>query len=121
MVRDPAAQLGVSLLTGQLACLHLRPHGLALGAELTAERLLLGRRVGAQPPVKTRAEPRSSAGTEPRATARVEAGACTGTESRVWASPQPGGIANTGACGKARPIAGAEAIRHPHAAEAVGG
>ena len=98
MFRDPTAQLGVSLVTGQRAVPHLRTNRLTLGQDLLAERAHLRRSIGAETLVATRAEAGpsthtpagASACSEARTGARTESGTSTDPEAEATGHPQMG-------------------------------
>ena len=98
MFRGPLLQLDTGLVARQLAVEHLGANGLALGAELLAEGLLLRRRVGA----------------EPGAFAGGKAGACTGTEALARTGGEAATLTN-----EATTLA--DALRHTHTASALTG
>ena len=114
MFRDPATQLGVSLLTGQLALLHLRANRLTLSQELLAERANLRCGIGAEPARATRAETRLSTGSP----------ASASTGSPASASACASACADGGATRSAERGASTggqtEASGHSHAGEALG-
>ena len=117
MFRGPRLHLGASLFARQLALEHLGANGLALGAELFGEGLLLRRRVGAEP------------GAEPGAVAGRKARACTGTDTGASAGTEA--LTRTG--GEAAPLTAkrsalthnatalADALSHAHAASTLTG
>lgn len=126
MFRGPLLHLGTGLFASQLALYHLGAHGLALGAELLDEGLLLRRRIGAKPG--------TPAGSEAGAVASGEARACTGTDTGAFAGGKAlaGAGANTGACASTEALARtggeaatltneATALAHPHAASTLTG
>jgi len=83
MFRGPLLHLGAGLFARQLALEHLGANGLALGAELLGEGLLLRRRVGAEPGAVAGGEAGTHAGAVTGGKARtgtgMDAGACTST------------------------------------------
>ena len=121
MFRGPLLQLDTGLVARQLAVEHLGANGLALGAELLGEGLLLRRRVGA--------EPGAVAGNEAGTAASSKAGACTGPDTSASAGTEA--LTRTG--GEAAPLtdersaltheatALADALRHTHSASALTG
>ncbi len=80
MFRGPLLHLGARLFARQLAFEHLGANGLALGAELLDEGLLLRRRVGAERGAIAGREASASTGAETSALAGGKALACTGTD-----------------------------------------
>lgn len=118
MFHGPLLHLGTCLFTRQLALEHLGAHGLALGAELLDEGLLLRRRVGAEPGV--------FAGSEAGAVASGEAGAGTSADTGAFAGGKALAGASTealaGTSGEAATLTNeATALAHPHAASTLSG
>lgn len=85
MFRGPRLHLGARLFARQLALEHLGANGLALGAELLDEGLLLRRRVGAERGAIAGRETGTSAGTESSTVASREASTATGAETGALA------------------------------------
>ena len=147
MFRGPLLHLGARLFARQLALEHLGANGLALGAELLDEGLLLRRRVGAKLGAIAGSETGTSAGTETSAVASREASTSTGAKTgalacgnaRAGTGSHPGASAGTEAPARAggEAASGAEsllpsqaaaeaarlseALRHAHAAGTLTG
>lgn len=122
MFRGPLLHLGTGLFARQLAVEHLGANGLALGAELLGEGLLLRRRVGAKAGAVASGEAGTSTGADPSAVASSEAGACTGADTGASAGTEA--LARTG--GEAAALTNeastlADALRHTHASSALTG
>lgn len=134
MFRGPRLHLGAGLLACQLAVEHLRANGFALGAELLGEGLLLRRRIGAESSAVADGEAGAvasgkagtSTGTNTSALAGGKALACTGTDAGASAGTEA--LARTGGeaatlTNEAMTLAEAtglpEALRHPHATDAL--
>ncbi|MDP1889342.1 MAG: hypothetical protein Q8K55_00505 [Gemmatimonadaceae bacterium] len=145
MFRGPLLHLNTGLVARQLAVEHLGANGLALGAELLGEGLLLRRRVGAKPGAVAGGKAGTSTRTNTSAVASGKAGTSTGTDTSAFAGGKAlartgtdtGASAGTEALtrtgGETAPLtdkrsalthdatALADALRHTHTASALTG